>query len=54
MQHLVVWGLFDDPVKISDYLALFVKWLLNELERSWRCGRDLTEALSRNFPRETE
>jgi len=25
MQHLVVWGLFDDPVKISDYLALFVK-----------------------------
>ena len=50
MQYLVVCGLFDDPVNISDYLALFVEWFLNELERSCRHGRDLTEALPRDFP----
>jgi hypothetical protein len=54
MQYLVVCGLFDNLVNISDYLALFVEWLLNELERSWRRGRDLTDALSRNFPLGTE
>lgn len=54
MQYLVVCGLFDDTVNISDYLALFAEWLLNELEKSWRRDRDLTEALSQNFPWETE
>ena len=54
MQYLVVCGLFDDPVNISDYLGLFVEWFLNELERSWWHGRDLTEALSWNFPWGTE
>jgi hypothetical protein len=50
MQYLVVCGLFDVPINISDYLVLFVERLLNAVERSWRRGHDITEALSQNFP----
>jgi len=54
MQYLVVCGLYDDHVNTSDYLVLFVEWFFNELERTYRRGRDVTGALLRNFPWGTE